>query len=1007
MLPAIRLYLIFACLFFALSSVRAEIIVESLQDKATYVNRVGFRVKLEEGFQFEARLDGRLVAPQFWQFATQGYHQFIVTKTHIESKEVETRSYRFVVQDAVRGNSEWGLRPWTPHPMVHSSEAEFQESKLELIYPKSIPKGIPFPIIAWIRGDGGQAQRVNGMIDLGMSDDEMTIRRGVGSTRIQLNPASSQISSTAAIAGLEADWSVEQEIDPDWVRVSGTISEDTVWEAHSRILVEGNLLILPNTTLTIEAGVVMAIAGGVDITVAGSLRVEGTPNDPTLITPLTENQPWGGFLLMNEPATANIAHTIITGSGAHRTWYFANRGHRSHRPEQAAFHFDSGTIGHFDHVYLIENAGQALHGENASITLEHSLVQKCQTVGQFNEGAVTVRSSAFIEFPVEDDQFVDGDNDAFYFTFGTHEISDSLIGWTKDDGIDAGGNDPGQVTVERCWIESCFHEGMALSGTDKIVSVKDSVFLNNGQGVEAGYLSPRVNVSDSLFTSNLVGLRFGDNYFRQHSGSLTASGTISVFNERDVWGLTANLWAEDLSKMTIEGNHFSSVSENFSNNSQWQSDSDQVLAIDRFRFRASAPVGIGFLDSSMVAPTEPSKLEIKLGLSVFSSQPISAQIEILADSEGTESLFELTESTVRLEPGQTITSLPVRILNAGLPIKTTTVRFRLSDPVNASISPSQQEFQLLFEGLTSQTTLVTTDSDWNYQKGVSEASIPSSAWRQQDFDDSNWSKGLAPFGYGKGVFGTEFNDMLGQYSSIFLRKPFYIDTLEDVATATLDSNYSGGFIVWINGSEVTRVNVPGKRNGLLSFDSLASEPIITPKTNILELQNEQLNYLHPGFNQIAVQLFNHSIDSPSLTYALALQTHGSLDLDFDGLPDQWESEVIDADPEDGLNSIIELLPDDDSDGDRFSNRDEYLANTDPLDPTSHLKILSLKGSDQNNLKLTFEQQPGRTYSVQEKDPTQTLWKSAHEAHAVTTPTITTVELPFEKQIKFYRLLSRY
>ncbi|MBT5708258.1 MAG: right-handed parallel beta-helix repeat-containing protein, partial [Verrucomicrobia bacterium] len=563
MLAAIRSYLVSACLFFAFSPVSAEIIVESLQDKATYVNRVGFRVKLEEGFRYEARLDGRLVAPQFWQFATQGYHQFVVTRTNIETSDLEMRSYRFVVQDAVRGNSEWGLRPWTPHPLVDSSDAEFQNAQVELTYPKSIPKNISLPIIAWIRDDGGQARRVNGTIALGENSPKMTIRRGVGSTRIQLDLASSQVSATAKIAGLKANWTVKQESDPDWVRVSGTIAENTIWEAHSRILVEGNLLILPETSLTIEAGVVMAMAGGVDITVAGSLHVEGTPDEPTLITPLNEDEPWGGFLLMNEPATANIAHTIITGSGAHRTWYFANRGNRSHRPEQAAFHFGRGTTGHFDHVYLIENAGQALHGENASITIDHSLVQKCQTVGQFNEGAVTIRSSAFIEFPVEDAQFVDGDNDGFYFTFGTHQISDSLIGWTKDDGIDAGGNDPGQVTVERCWIESCFHEGMALSGKDKIVSVKDTVFLNNGQGVEAGYLSPRVNVADSLFTSNLVGLRFGDNYFREHSGSLTASGSISVFNDRDVWGLTANLWAEDLSKMTIEGNIFSDVPESF------------------------------------------------------------------------------------------------------------------------------------------------------------------------------------------------------------------------------------------------------------------------------------------------------------------------------------------------------------------------------------------------------------------------------------------------------------
>ncbi|GIT77924.1 MAG: hypothetical protein Ct9H300mP32_3060 [Verrucomicrobiota bacterium] len=32
-----------------------------------------------------------------------------------------------------------------------------------------------------------------------------------------------------------------------------------------------------------------------------------------------------------------------------------------------------------------------------------------------------------------------------------------------------------------CWIESCFHEGLALSGADKIVRVLDSVIINWGR----------------------------------------------------------------------------------------------------------------------------------------------------------------------------------------------------------------------------------------------------------------------------------------------------------------------------------------------------------------------------------------------------------------------------------------------------------------------------------------------------------------------------------------------
>jgi hypothetical protein len=51
---------------------------------------------------------------------------------------------------------------------------------------------------------------------------------------------------------------------------------------------------------------------------------------------------------------------------------------------------------------------------------------------------------------------------------------------------------------------------------------------------------------------------------------------------------------------------------------------------------------------------------------------------------------------------------------------------------------------LLFVGLASLTLVpdasarvfLTTNSTWRYFKGTSEASIPTNAWRQLDFDDS-------------------------------------------------------------------------------------------------------------------------------------------------------------------------------------------------------------------------------------------------------------------------------
>src|SRR5205814_759849 len=47
-----------------------------------------------------------------------------------------------------------------------------------------------------------------------------------------------------------------------------------------------------------------------------------------------------------------------------------------------------------------------------------------------------------------------------------------------------------------------------------------------------------------------------------------------------------------------------------------------------------------------------------------------------------------------------------------------------------------------------QRPFVSMGSSWRYVLGTREASVPSDAWRRIAFDDSNWSLGPTPIGYG-------------------------------------------------------------------------------------------------------------------------------------------------------------------------------------------------------------------------------------------------------------------
>jgi hypothetical protein len=848
------------------ASARAAITIEGVQDKKVYADRVSFTIQSEAGFDYMAELNGGTVAVDVVVEVNQpDYYELNVQRRQQSSGAEESRLVRFIVRASERGNTEWGLPVWTPYPPIDSAEAEFADAALKVITPDQYPVGLEIPIVAWVVNASGSRRGVNGVIaPAGFEKDPLQLRRGVGSVFLPAATQPGAINYPAQVHSLEMPKQIVIEQSTDWQVVSADIAGATDWGENARIRIQsagGILTITSGAVLTIGAGSVVVIDPGVTIAVKGRIVVNGTPERPVVFTAQDRTKPWGGFLFESASSQGDFRGAILTASGADASWFTHNPGHgHSHRDNQCLFYLSNGARVTLTDCFMIENHGQLGHGENAYLTMTGCLVQKCVMGGQYNGGALTASDCAFIEFPSAADAYTDADNDAFYLSGGAHAFTDCLIGWTLDDGIDAGDGAEGSVTFDRCWIESCYHEALALSSGPRHVKVTDTVALNCGQGIEAGYGTPLVDADHCLCTANLVGARFGDNYDWTYSGFLKVTNSLLLFNYHDVWGRAWDNWTVHLSQMDIHDNYLSAADAEYPNNQLWepQTDPNQLAELVPFLPCPADVVGIGFATPASRLDLSSLANEIPVRLSTFTVNPVFVDYTIDTKTEW------LTGGTLHFSPGETLKQIPFKVSPDW---DLCQVRVTLGNPVNAELTGYDR---ITHSGMCrTAERLVRLGDEWRYFKGTQE---PPAAWNALAFDDSAWLAGPTPIGYEassgcEASIATNLTDMRNKYLSVYARRPFFVEDPSQLTALMFTIDFDDGYIAYINGVEVdsrygpnpVAYNQPATTdNHEACCGSCAPTPVDL---------SSHIGDLVPGYNVLALQVHNTSLSSSDFIFA--------------------------------------------------------------------------------------------------------------------------------------------
>jgi hypothetical protein len=177
------------------------------------------------------------------------------------------------------------------------------------------------------------------------------------------------------------------------------------------------------------------------------------------------------------------------------------------------------------------------------------------------------------------------------------------------------------------------------------------------------------------------------------------------------------------------------------------------------------------------------------------------------------------------------------------------------------------------DGTENRTNLISAGALWRFLDNGSDAG---SAWRALDFNDSAWAQGPAQLGYGDGdentlaSFGGDANN---KHITTYFRRAFQVADAAFYTNLTLRVLRDDGVIVYLNGTEIFRNNLPG---GVVNYRTLALNAISGAEESTAFLSAAvSPALLRTGTNVVAVEIHQNTNNSSDISFDLELLGRGN------------------------------------------------------------------------------------------------------------------------------------
>jgi len=161
-------------------------------------------------------------------------------------------------------------------------------------------------------------------------------------------------------------------------------------------------------------------------------------------------------------------------------------------------------------------------------------------------------------------------------------------------------------------------------------------------------------------------------------------------------------------------------------------------------------------------------------------------------------------------------------------------------------------------------TFISFNDLWFYlDNGVDQGTV----WRDPSFDDTAWSLGIAQFGFGE---GDEFFELNPAINAAYFRTAFNVENAGTYSNLTVQMLRDDGAIVYINGVEVFRSNMP---TGAVNYATRARFNIEAGDEFILAKRVVPANVLVNGNNVIAVEVHQADGGNGDMSFDFRLLGH--------------------------------------------------------------------------------------------------------------------------------------